>query len=82
MSKYKVLKVFVDTHTKKTYRIGQEVEFSEERFQEAEEKLKAFGGGYLELIEKSEEQQEQEEQEQKEQKDKQTTTKKQTKRKG
>lgn len=76
MAKYKVLKVFVDTHNKKTYQIGQEVEFSDERFREAEEKLETFGGGYLELAEKPDEQ------ENEEQEEKQTTTKKQTKKKG
>lgn len=50
--KYKVLKTFSDQHTAEVYRIGQEIELTEERFDEAVESLEIFGGGYLEAVEK------------------------------
>ncbi|WP_270660641.1 hypothetical protein [Enterococcus thailandicus] len=50
MDKYKVLKVFVDVHTKETYKVGQEIDLTEERFDEIEKNLEAFGGGFLEPI--------------------------------
>lgn len=51
MAKYKVLKSFMDIYTKKTYQIGQEVEFEKERFEEIEKNLEAFGGDYLKAVE-------------------------------
>ena len=50
MAKYKVLKVFIDKHSKKGYQIGQEIELSQERFDEAEKNLEPFGGGFLEIV--------------------------------
>lgn len=50
MDKYKVLKVFVDVHTKETYRVNQEIALTKERFEEVEKNLEVFGGGFLELI--------------------------------
>lgn len=49
--KYKVLKTFSDQHTAEIYRIGQEIELTDERFDEAVESLEIFGGGYLEAVE-------------------------------
>ncbi|MBL1225372.1 hypothetical protein [Enterococcus sp. BWR-S5] len=51
MAKYKVLKSFMDIHTKKTYQVGQEVELEKNRFEEVEKNLEAFGGNYLEAVE-------------------------------
>lgn len=50
MTRYRVLKVFIDTHSKKSYQIGQEIELSQERFDEAEKNLEPFGGGFLEIV--------------------------------
>lgn len=41
----------MDIYTKKTYQIGQEVEFEKERFEEIEKNLEAFGGDYLKAVE-------------------------------
>jgi|GEM_PF-5516955 len=50
MAKYKVVKVFTDAYSKKTYRIGEVIELSEERANEIVEKLNAFGGEFIELV--------------------------------
>ncbi|MCI2095547.1 MAG: hypothetical protein LKK07_08360 [Lactococcus lactis] len=50
MEKIKILKAFTDIRTKQLYRVGQEVEVSEERVKEIEDNLEAFGGGYFEVL--------------------------------
>lgn len=56
MAKYKVAKVFIDVHTKETYKVGQEIDLNKERFDEIEKNLEAFGGGFLEQIKAEKEQ--------------------------
>lgn len=56
MTKYKVAKVFIDVHTKETYKVGQEIDLNKERFDEIEKNLEAFGGGFLEPIKNEEKQ--------------------------
>ncbi|WP_301389960.1 hypothetical protein [Enterococcus entomosocium] len=56
MAKYKVAKVFKDVHTKETYKLNQEVDLTQERFEEIEKNLEAFGGGFLVPIKTEEKQ--------------------------
>ena len=48
MAKYKVLKEFIDKHTKETYEANKQYEFTVKRAEEAERNL---GSGFLERVE-------------------------------
>ena len=50
----KVLKDFVDTHTKAMVVASSEVEMTEARYNEATRNLDKFGGGFLQVIEAAE----------------------------
>lgn len=47
MAKYKVAKVFTDAYTKRTYRVGEVIELTEERVEEMEARLEPFGGAFI-----------------------------------
>lgn len=51
--KVKVLKPFIDIHTKAQYKAGAVIEMDKKRLQEAEKNLKASGGGFLKAIEEA-----------------------------
>lgn len=48
MAKYKVLKKFIDKHTKEIYEVGKQYEFTVKRAEEAEKNL---GEGFLVRVE-------------------------------
>ena len=51
--KVKVLKPFIDIHTKHPYKTGDVVEMDDKRLKEAEKNLKASGGGFLKVLEEA-----------------------------
>ena len=51
--KVKVVKPFIDIHTKAQYKAGAVIEMDEKRLKEAERNLKASGGGFLRVIEEA-----------------------------
>lgn len=54
--KFKILKSFVDAETKEDYQAEQIVEMTVARALTAAEKLAAFGGGFIEVVEEEPEQ--------------------------
>lgn len=54
--KFKILKPFTDVETKEDYQAEQIVEMTVARALTAAEKLAAFGGGFIEVVEEEQEQ--------------------------
>lgn len=52
MAQYKVLQVFKDKHTGNVYKVGEEVEMTVKRANEATANLEKWGGGFLERVDK------------------------------
>lgn len=50
MAKYKILQPFEDIETKENYQIGQEIEMTVKRANEATENLKKWNGDFLERL--------------------------------
>ncbi|MEK4701987.1 HeH/LEM domain-containing protein [Solibacillus sp. FSL R7-0668] len=51
MPKFKVMKSFIDTHSKEEYTENQEIEMTVERSIEAATNLAKFGGGFFVAVE-------------------------------
>lgn len=52
MAKYLVKKDFKDIHTQEVYRVGQEVEMTVKRANEAIKNLKKYDGDFLKRVDK------------------------------